>query len=56
MGGDLIVDSIVEIEAYSMPEIIFSYSSHHGTWSSFFAFSISAASFIVAAIMGDIAV
>jgi hypothetical protein len=30
-----------EIDTHSMPEIIFSYSSHHGTWSSFFAFSMS---------------
>lgn len=26
---------------YSIPEIIFSYSSHQGTWFSFFALSIS---------------
>jgi hypothetical protein len=39
---------------YSIPEIIFSYSSHHGTWLSFFAFSISLVSFVVAAIVtGD---
>ena len=36
---------------YSMPEIIFSYSSHHGTWLRALAFSISCVFFCVAAIV-----
>jgi hypothetical protein len=36
---------------YSIPDIIFSYSSHHGTWLSFLAFSISCVFFVVAAIV-----
>ena len=36
---------------YSIPEIIFSYSSHQGTWFSFFAFSISCMFFSWAAIL-----
>jgi hypothetical protein len=38
---------------YSIPEIIFSYSSHHGTWLSFLAFSSSWVFFVVAAIVID---
>jgi hypothetical protein len=38
---------------YSIPEIIFSYSSHHGTWLSFLAFSTSCVFFVVAAIVID---
>jgi hypothetical protein len=34
-----------------MPDIIFSYSSHHGTWFNFFAFSISCVFFSCAAIL-----
>jgi hypothetical protein len=39
--------------AYSMPEIIFSYSSHHGTWFSFLASASSWAFFSIAAILVD---
>ena len=36
---------------YSIPEIIFSYSSSQGTWLSFFAFSISCVLFCCAAML-----
>jgi hypothetical protein len=39
--------------AYSMPEIIFSYSSHHGTWFNFLASASSWAFFSIAAILVD---
>jgi hypothetical protein len=43
----------IKLDTHSIPEIIFSYSSHHGTWSSFFAFWISCVFFVVAAILID---
>jgi hypothetical protein len=51
LENNLIVEVELYISTYSIPEIIFSYSSHQGTWSSFFAFSISSVFFAVAAIL-----
>jgi hypothetical protein len=51
--GNVMLMLIDTCNTYSIPEIIFSYSSHHGTWLRFLAFLISCVFFDVAAIVID---
>jgi hypothetical protein len=51
--GNVMLMLIDTCSTYSIPEIIFSYSSHHGTWLSILAFSSSCVFFDVAAIVVD---